>query len=529
MSLTVESLMEVDGMNQCILVAGDEGLTRKVTFATIMEVPDIVKWLKGDELIITSLYPIKDDVLAQEQLIHKLHQSGAAALAVKPRRFVDEIPHVILSEAEKYQFPIIEIPEELSYLDILFPIMNTIFHHKHVDHHNVEKAHQMFNEISLGSKGIDNLIEILSNLTENIISVESRLPYLDVPKTDFPFKTLNDQQIEELTLVKRPIKLKREYEGTEVDCIVAPIFIGEELCGSLTSWGTHSAHTEVDLAVLEKANTFLTLEFLKAKVKYDVEQQYKNDFIIDLLMNEHIKYEEIKQRGTKFNFCTDTSYMCFIIELKKNDGNQLSKFNQLESAVHRCNQNLVTGYINDWFCILYPLDKACDDLLVKEKAKNIYHMLINNLFPKIDFRLGIGRYYSGIEGLRKSFHEAKKSLSFSDKNNDIVFYSDLGVYSLIGQIRNKGELKLFYEDTIGVLLEYDTNSELQLLNTLQCYFENDERLNVTAEKLFIHINTLKYRIKRIEILTNYDLKKADDKLMLHLALKVYNLMSNPLS
>src|SRR5699024_9032362 len=116
--------MQVEGVSQCRVVAVRDGLSDIVIFTVIMEISDILKWLKGTVIINTSLYPIRNDEAAQEELIYKLYQVGVSALAIKPRRFVEEIPPIILSEAEKYHIPIIEIPEEISYLDILFPIMN---------------------------------------------------------------------------------------------------------------------------------------------------------------------------------------------------------------------------------------------------------------------------------------------------------------------------------------------------------------------------------------------------------------------
>lgn len=354
MELTVEEIMQVEGVNQCQVVAGENGLSNSVTFATIMEVPDIVKWLKGNEIVITSLYPIKDDVEAQAQLVYKLYEVGISALAIKPRRFVEEIPAVILSEADKYHIPVIEIPEEISYLDILSPIMNTIFHNKNILQRDMDKTDQILNELSLASKGIHNLIEVLAYLTEKTITVESLFPYIEVPVPEFTYSPLNEYQIKELDLVKRPIKMRREYEGEMVDCIVAPIFIDDELCGGLTSWGTRSSHTGLDLAVLEKAITVLTLEFLKMKVQYDVEQQYKNDFVRDLLLNEYVELEELKERGKKFNYSIYLPYVSFVIKIDDQVENKLNKYNQIESVLDRFHSNLITGYVNDFFAFCIP-------------------------------------------------------------------------------------------------------------------------------------------------------------------------------
>src|SRR5699024_9841909 len=125
---------------------------------------------------------IKDDSELQASLISRLHTAGASAIAIKPQRFVEEIPDIILEEANKYDFPVIEIPKQISYLDILAPVMNTIFNNKVVLQQDMEQTDQILNEISLGDKGVDDLIEMLSFLTKNVITVESQLPYIEVPE-----------------------------------------------------------------------------------------------------------------------------------------------------------------------------------------------------------------------------------------------------------------------------------------------------------------------------------------------------------
>lgn len=63
-----------------------------------------------------------------------------------------------------------------------------------------------------------------------------------------------------------------------------------------------------------------------------------------------------------------------------------------------------------------------------------------------------------------------------------------------------------------------------LLDTLRCYFDANLNINETAERLFLHINTLRYRLKRVEELTNTSFQKAYDRTNLYIALKVYDVL-----
>src|SRR5690625_3959937 len=106
MSISLREAMKSGKFNECKVVAGEEGMDRIIENITIMEVPDIVKWLKEKELIITSLFAIKDDTDAQNLLIHRLFYAGATALAVKPFETLEEIPKTIIENANKLGFPV---------------------------------------------------------------------------------------------------------------------------------------------------------------------------------------------------------------------------------------------------------------------------------------------------------------------------------------------------------------------------------------------------------------------------------------
>jgi purine catabolism regulator len=80
-------------------------------------------------------------------------------------------------------------------------------------------------------------------------------------------------------------------------------------------------------------------------------------------------------------------------------------------------------------------------------------------------------------------------------------------------------LGLMVQATLGPILDYDAAHNTELLRSLIAYFRNRRKLRVTATELFVHEHTLKYRLKRIEALTNRNLNDLQDTSELWLALK----------
>lgn len=72
MGVTIREAMQVGGLLRCKVVAGESALDKEIQYITVMEVPDVIQWLKGNELLLTSLYAIKDDLQAIQNLVPQL-------------------------------------------------------------------------------------------------------------------------------------------------------------------------------------------------------------------------------------------------------------------------------------------------------------------------------------------------------------------------------------------------------------------------------------------------------------------------
>jgi purine catabolism regulator len=105
-----------------------------------------------------------------------------------------------------------------------------------------------------------------------------------------------------------------------------------------------------------------------------------------------------------------------------------------------------------------------------------------------------------------------------------LYFPDLSVYRLLLQLEHNPELMAFQEEILGPLLAYEGGREL--INTLEAYFEHNGNLTQTAEALFVHRNTLIYRMERIAKITSLDLDKPETRLTVQLALHIYRMMGN---
>lgn len=99
-----------------------------------MEVPDIVKWLKGNGLLITSLFAFKDSVIDQINLIDSLADENCSCLAIKIGPYVKELDKSIIERADSRGLVLVQIPVEMTYIEIIVNAMDKILEDRDIDY-----------------------------------------------------------------------------------------------------------------------------------------------------------------------------------------------------------------------------------------------------------------------------------------------------------------------------------------------------------------------------------------------------------
>jgi purine catabolism regulator len=138
---------------------------------------------------------------------------------------------------------------------------------------------------------------------------------------------------------------------------------------------------------------------------------------------------------------------------------------------------------------------------------------------------GVGRPHAGLKGVQRSYLEAEQALHAGERlfgSGQTVAFADLGAYRLLAQLHGTAELQFFQQEVLGDLIEHDAKSGGQLIATLDAFFAANGNLSKTAEMLFVHRNTLMYRLNRVAELTGRSLDDPETRFDLQLALKMHH-------
>ncbi|MFA9379501.1 MAG: PucR family transcriptional regulator [Acetanaerobacterium sp.] len=130
---TVQQILELPQLKGLKVIAGQSGLDRKVSCVTVMEVPDILQWLKGNDFLITSLYSVRDSVKSQCDLIESLAKESCSCIAVKTGQYVKQIEQPLCDMADKYGLPLVIIPYHYTYIELIINVASLILEETNMD------------------------------------------------------------------------------------------------------------------------------------------------------------------------------------------------------------------------------------------------------------------------------------------------------------------------------------------------------------------------------------------------------------
>ncbi|MCI6637418.1 MAG: PucR family transcriptional regulator ligand-binding domain-containing protein [Bilifractor sp.] len=148
-------------------------------------------------------------------------------------------------------------------------------------------------------------------------------------------------------------------------------------------------------------------------------------------------------------------------------------------------------------------------------------------FPQSDsFLWGVGKTTKSIRCLYKSYRQAiavQKLQSKGKLRPEQIFYSEMGLYKLLMNIDDEDIISDYLQNTVQPIINYDRDNNTDLMGVLRAYLENDGSVKETAQKLFVHRNTINYYLGKIKDLTGMDLSSLNVKTQLTTALMLMNI------
>ena len=124
--ITGEEFMELAAVQGAKVLSAPKSLHRRIGKVNILEVPDIEKYVEEDEIIISTLFPFKDNLEEFIRLLRKLAKRNITGFAIKPRRFIQTIPEEVITIAGELDMLLIELPDDTVFADVVYEAVQKI-------------------------------------------------------------------------------------------------------------------------------------------------------------------------------------------------------------------------------------------------------------------------------------------------------------------------------------------------------------------------------------------------------------------
>ncbi|MFB7142164.1 PucR family transcriptional regulator [Gottfriedia sp. NPDC056225] len=564
--LTIKDLLEIKAIDGIKLVGGEKGINNVISLVNIMENPDAFDWLSSNELLLSTGYIFKGQVDLQNKIIKELSEINCSGLIIKMKRYFDQIPQNMIDQANKYGLPLLELPFEYTLSNVISIINEKasgrydLLNRKTLDMHNT-----LF-RIALEGGGIERISSTVSETVNNPILIvddhwdlihfsehkdnPTYLAYcLNLVKGRQVFhKEFIDSIPHSISQMKKLIKRIYYLEDLEVKCRILPIGVANDIFGYIVVWQTVNELSEFDYIALEQASTIIALEMIKQREIESVKQKIRNDFFDDLLNGKITSKESIKTLCDLHGLNPNYMYYCMVINIESDELTNIEDMvdwrYKLENKARKCVDivyecaSQIDGEItclhrnNRLIILIGQSDNKASISLNEAKlnANTILEVLTKNI-NKTTFLIGIGRQFKTISSIHKSFseaHEAIRLMQKFDKKEGISHFEDYAVYHLLDSNIKDMQLENFFMKSLGKVYEHDQLHETGYIQTLENYFNHNQNLSETAKGMFLHRNTLIYRIEKIKEILNTDLKNAEDLLQIQIALKIFRLLQKNL-
>ncbi|USG66241.1 PucR family transcriptional regulator ligand-binding domain-containing protein [Brevibacillus ruminantium] len=516
--VTIRELMEIPPLKDARVISGFEGVDRVVRYIDIMEVPDLRGWLREGELLLTTAYSIRHDPSRLPEIVEHMAQAGAAALAIKPERFLHDLPEEMILVSNRYQLPIIELPAMIPYMDITHAVMEQVLDRQAALLRRSDEVYRTLTTMVLENSGLQAVADNIAGLVKGAVRV------LD-----------NFGQV----IVSVPPDWKPKSKHLEWD-----IAVDRQIVGKLQV--DKERLDDIQQVCVEQARVVVALELMRAKTAVDTEKRLRGNLIDELLSAVPPARHEVERRGRQLGLNPLQHWEVAIIEGNETIMQQLSsEASHFRQTLDReAQQNGLQAHIESRHSSLVLL-LSSKPVAVEPSGKGkrlletdqtgcidwcsvIERLLQEQSGKRHDIHIGKGGSYP-LWHVHQSYTEARKALAIGVKLSrpmEVTAFPDVEAFQLLAESVDQVHFSELFERKLGKLHAHDLEHGSDFLRTLYYYLESSGNLIETSNRLYIHRNSVKYRLQRIREIIPIDLSCARQRFVYHLCLTYHYLKTN---
>ena len=549
MAIYVKDLLMEEEMNGARLISGEEGLDNEIKGVTIIEAPDIVKWINGGEVLLTGLYAFRSCSMEDfKNYIDELVKKKISALILKrgkPVEGAEDKVEYLIQFSRKHTIPILEVPFEISFRDVMSRLMERLFNEEVTRLKYFKTTHDNFSALVLGSESIgvaiDQILDVLAKLIRNPVAAFNRqLDCIGASEgAERSLEIQKDAQSYEPGVYSNYEYLRQQIENRKQYIVKVKLNLRERLYLVITE--EEDSFDVMDAIATESAIWALQFELVRQYSVTELEKKFQNDIMHNILNGKIDSISELQKNTSLLGVPINGSFRVIVFGLKGEDRDKrdfkskISDTHLLSDAI-ACQMTNVKIYNDlDRIVVVKEVNKEQTQEEYRQEIREIVDKVqayVSRQDKELQVKAGVGKVVEGVINLPDSFKEANEAFTFvdiageisEDGNSQVTLFSDLGIFKLLCQLDNPELLLEYVPEGLQKLYNYKKPQRDDLLITLKTYLDRNLNLSKTAQDLFVHYKTASYRIEKIAKITGVDFDNANEVLAFRIGLVVYKMI-----
>jgi purine catabolism regulator len=519
--LTVQGLLKEFDLSAA---AGEGAAGRPIRWVHISELEDPTPWLTGGELLLTTGMELKSPA-AQRRFVRLLAEHGLAGLGLGTGFSHKRIPKALVTEAEKLDFPLFEVPYEMPFIAITEKAFARLVN----EHYDVLargiSLHESLERLVLEERGLSEILGAVAGaIGGEVVVLDGRGQLIargskGRRRSDKAALEAISAAVAEHTKEGHMAPFIPEGEALADRAMAVPVPARGR--GMARAWlaviGAAAPLADLERLIARQAAVVVALALMRDRIVRETERRLAGDVLAEAL-GGRLDTDELHGRLRPFGIGERAAMLVFEL------ADPAAAEPALEAALADagCPALVATTGTTGRELLCAVIDASeSDPVEVATRARRALD------HDHAGVRAAASRA-APAGSLRRSFHEARCALeatSLADGDApEVASHRDLGAFTLLLALQDDEALRAYSDGLLAPIEGTDGEYGGELLRSLEAYIEQNGQWEKAARTLYCHRHTLRYRIRRVEELTGRDLTRAHDRIELWLALRARELV-----
>jgi purine catabolism regulator len=504
--LTLGELLNDEVLAGAELVAGGSGLDRAISAVNVMTVPDIGRWVRKDEFLLATGYPLPRDGEDQGRLLTDLHRLGIAGMGIKLDRYMPELSQAMTDAAEHLGLPLVVIPESIRFDDILSRAFGIIVNRQASALERAQEIHHSFLAITLSGGGLNELASSLSSLLGDAgVAITDRHGAVLAHAGDQAL--LADVELLEsdsADVLRMGPTGAHTHSATGKRWASSEIRAGRLHHGFVVAVESDRSFGEFSMVAVGQAAIVAALEVTRDLAVTAVERRFSSNALFELISGADTQSDDYASLGSGFGWDLERD---IVVLVGRREGaadearptkrrSRLADDRAVEfwaSAVRSRDRMAAAAGLGSELVAVIGADQ--DVLTVARAVQDEVAR-----FTHSQYAIGVSRPYPGPAEVSTAYQEARTALRLGPRvsgTGAVTAYGELGLFRLLAQVGDD-ELMTFAEETLGPVLRMNEPERSEMFQTLETLIKHNMNMAEAARNLHFHYNTLRYRLAKLE-------------------------------